>query len=115
LRGERSGIRYVVGSRVRVQVSRVDLDGRKIDFRLVHEDADQRLMARASRDKFAESGGGGGGGGAADELEALQRADRSSKKSAARQRNGGKPSSRSGAGKTTRRSSTGKRAPRPRR
>jgi ribonuclease R len=28
LRGERSGIRYAIGTRVRVQVSRVDLDGR---------------------------------------------------------------------------------------
>ena len=37
LRGERSGLRYAVGSRVRIQVSRVDLDGRKIDFRLVRE------------------------------------------------------------------------------
>lgn len=37
MRGERSGMRYVVGSRVRVQVSRVDLDARKIDFRLVRE------------------------------------------------------------------------------
>ena len=37
LRGERSGIRYAIGSRVRVQVSRVDLDGRRIDFRLVNE------------------------------------------------------------------------------
>jgi ribonuclease R len=37
LRGERSGIRYGIGSRVRIQVSRVDLDGRKIDFRLVRE------------------------------------------------------------------------------
>ena len=37
LRGERTGIRYAIGSRVRVQVSRVDLDGRKIDFRLVRE------------------------------------------------------------------------------
>ena len=35
LRGERTGVRYAVGTRVRVQVSRVDLDGRKIDFRLV--------------------------------------------------------------------------------
>ena len=35
LRGERTGIRYAVGTKVRVQVSRVDLDGRKIDFRLV--------------------------------------------------------------------------------
>ncbi|MDE2414824.1 MAG: ribonuclease R [Comamonadaceae bacterium] len=37
LRGERTGIRYGIGARVRVQVSRVDLDGRKIDFRLVDE------------------------------------------------------------------------------
>jgi ribonuclease R len=35
LRGERTGIRYQLGSRVQVQVSRVDLDGRRIDFRLV--------------------------------------------------------------------------------
>jgi ribonuclease R len=37
LRGERTGIRYAIGARVRVQVSRVDLDGRKIDFRWVQE------------------------------------------------------------------------------
>jgi ribonuclease R len=43
LRGERTGIRYGIGSRVRIQVSRVDLDGRKIDFRLVR-DADELLM-----------------------------------------------------------------------
>ncbi len=35
LRGERTGIRYAIGTRVDIQVSRVDLDGRKIDFRLV--------------------------------------------------------------------------------
>ena len=40
LRGERTGIRYAIGARVRVQVSRVDLDGRKIDFRLVQEAGD---------------------------------------------------------------------------
>ncbi|CAM8663600.1 VacB Exoribonuclease R [Comamonadaceae bacterium] len=39
LRGERTGIRYAIGTRVRIQVSRVDLDGRKIDFRLVQEGA----------------------------------------------------------------------------
>jgi ribonuclease R len=43
LRGERTGLRYVIGSRVRVQVSRVDLDGRKIDFRLVREGEAVRL------------------------------------------------------------------------
>jgi ribonuclease R len=37
LRGERTGIRYTIGARVRVQVIRVDLDGRKIDFRLVDD------------------------------------------------------------------------------
>jgi len=37
LRGERTGTRYAIGTRVRVQVSRVDLDGRKIDFRLVND------------------------------------------------------------------------------
>ena len=37
LRGERSGLRYAIGTRVQVQVSRVDLDGRRIDFRLLHQ------------------------------------------------------------------------------
>jgi len=49
LRGERTGIRYALGSRVQVQVSRVDLDGRRIDFRLVTEGED--LTQRAMRDK----------------------------------------------------------------
>ena len=39
LRGERTGIRYAIGTRVRIQVSRVDLDGRRIDFRLVPDAA----------------------------------------------------------------------------
>jgi ribonuclease R len=52
LRGERTGIRYAIGTRVRVQVSRVDLDGRKIDFRLVHEGEDlQAVTGRAMKDK----------------------------------------------------------------
>lgn len=33
--GERTGVRFSLGSRVRVQVIRVDLDGRRIDFRLI--------------------------------------------------------------------------------
>ncbi len=49
LRGERTGIRYAIGTRVRVQVSRVDLDGRRIDFRLVREG--EELTNRALRDK----------------------------------------------------------------
>ncbi|WP_179188441.1 ribonuclease R [Hydrogenophaga sp. IBVHS2] len=53
LRGERTGIRYALGTRVDVQVSRVDLDGRRIDFRLVTPDDD--LVGRAMREK---AGGG---------------------------------------------------------
>ena len=49
LRGERTGIRYAIGTKVRVQVSRVDLDGRRIDFRLVREG--DELGGRALRDK----------------------------------------------------------------
>jgi len=71
LRGERSGMRYALGTRVRVQVSRVDLDGRKIDFRLVHEGEDKAgLLSRAMRDK---------GGGSAAELPLHERGARSSK------------------------------------
>jgi len=57
LRGERTGIRYATGAKVLVQVSRVDLDGRKIDFRLVHDNEEARLVARALRDKGADRGG----------------------------------------------------------
>jgi len=46
LRGERSGMRYAIGSRVRVQVSRVDLDSRRIDCRLVREGEGERLLTR---------------------------------------------------------------------
>ncbi|MCZ2105444.1 MAG: ribonuclease R [Burkholderiales bacterium] len=60
LRGERTGIRYGIGARVRVQVSRVDLDGRKIDFRLVHDaPADETAKparARASEPREASKG-----------------------------------------------------------
>ena len=49
LHGERTGTRYAIGTRVRVQVSRVDLDGRKIDFRLVQEG--EGLLNRAMADK----------------------------------------------------------------
>ena len=58
LRGERTGIRYALGTKVNVQVSRVDLDGRRIDFRLVT--GEDELLLRAMRDK---TGGGPDGGG----------------------------------------------------
>ncbi|MEO7242037.1 MAG: ribonuclease R [Variovorax sp.] len=53
LRGERTGIRYAIGTRVHIQVSRVDLDGRRIDFRLVR-DSDEAAL-RPSRDKVGVS------------------------------------------------------------
>ncbi len=63
LRGERTGLRYAIGSRVRVQVSRVDLDGRKIDFRLVREG--EELLNRALKDKGVPRGEEGTDGKAA--------------------------------------------------
>lgn len=55
LRGERTGIRYSIGTRVQVQVSRVDLDGRKIDFRLIREG--EELLNRAMKDKGVQREG----------------------------------------------------------
>jgi len=81
LRGERTGIRYAIGTRVRVQVSRVDLDARKIDFRLVREDED--LLARAPRDK-----------GAAPAAERGRPAKASAKRAARQQRDAERASSR---------------------
>jgi ribonuclease R len=49
LRGERTGMRYALGTRVRVQVSRVDLDGRRIDFRLIAEN--DGLLTHPSKDR----------------------------------------------------------------
>lgn len=49
LRGERTGMRYAIGTRLQVQVSRVDLDGRRIDFRLIHEG--EGLLPRSGKDK----------------------------------------------------------------
>jgi len=72
LRGQRTGIRYHIGSRVRVQVSRVDLDGRKIDFRLVRDDEDRAL--RAHHDKFGA--GFDAAGASSDELALLAKGDR---------------------------------------
>lgn len=60
LRGERTGIRYRMSDRVRVQVSRVDLDARKIDFRLVR-DVPVKPPARAAA-AVGEAAGGGGSG-----------------------------------------------------
>ena len=57
LRGERTGMRYAIGTRLQVQVSRVDLDGRRIDFRLIHEG--EGLLPRSGKDKELPRAAGG--------------------------------------------------------
>jgi len=71
LRGERTGLRYGVGSRVRVQVSRVDLDGRKIDFRMVREVDPAAVTSRARKPASATA--------ALDDLRERDRAIRKSR------------------------------------
>jgi ribonuclease R len=87
LRGERTGVRYAVGARVRVQVSRVDLDGRKIDFRMVRDTDEDAALIRARRDRLV-----GKAQSAVDELNAVKDADRAVKAAS-------KSKSRNGAGK----------------
>ncbi|MGI4857005.1 MAG: ribonuclease R [Janthinobacterium lividum] len=82
LRGERTGMRYGLTDRVRIQVGRVDLDARKMDFRLVTDTPERPAgapggkppkkaasaptpgvkAARAAR-KGGDGNGNGGGGG----------------------------------------------------
>ncbi|MBP0596779.1 ribonuclease R [Herbaspirillum sp. LeCh32-8] len=49
LRGERTGIRYQLTDRVTVQVSRVDLDARKIDLALVNEPGIRTLIKNEAK------------------------------------------------------------------
>ncbi|MBT9493140.1 MAG: S1 RNA-binding domain-containing protein, partial [Paucibacter sp.] len=87
LRGERSGMRYATGARVQVQVSRVDLDARKIDFRLVTDNEEAKLVARALRDKGV-AGAERAPGNAVEALEQVRRTDREVKSGAKNARNG---------------------------
>jgi ribonuclease R len=80
LRGERTGIRYAIGSRLRVQVSRVDLDARKIDFRLVREG--EELLNRAMKDKgMSREGSAGIGSDGAPVKASVKRAARKASES----------------------------------
>ncbi len=98
LRGERSGVRYSVGSRVRVQVSRVDLDGRKIDFRMVREGEDEALAQRVRRERQGDKTGA-----AANDLAAVKAADRAEKAATkAKSRGGASAGAVGGAGKSAR-------------
>jgi ribonuclease R len=102
LRGERTGIRYAVGTRVQVQVSRVDLDGRKIDFRMVQEGEGQRLVSRADKGRAVGLAGAAAGAPttAVDDLAAVRGADRRLK-AAARSARSARPGKAKGAGLAT--------------
>ena len=45
LRGERTGLRYRLGDRLTVQVARVDLEARRIEFRMVKAETRKALLA----------------------------------------------------------------------
>jgi ribonuclease R len=91
LRGERTGVRYAIGSRLNVQVSRVDLDSRKIDFRLIREgQGSDRPLVKGRREQPAS---------AREELSQLQTRDREVKKGAKRASDGSRGKS-AGARKT---------------
>jgi ribonuclease R len=85
LRGERTGIRYAIGARVRVQVSRVDLDGRKIDFRIVREADSERLLGRGRKGESAQRGAAPT---AAEQLAAVEAQDRQVKRASRKTRSG---------------------------
>ncbi|RUS67455.1 Ribonuclease R [Saezia sanguinis] len=97
LRGERTGVRYALGTRVHVQVSRVDLDGRRIDFRLVpnglagqskpvsaqNKAASKNGKAAKKANQPAKHGQNGGTGSALDQLKsAVKRAAHKATKAA---------------------------------
>lgn len=95
LRGERTGVRYVIGTRVQVQVSRVDLDGRRIDFRMVRDGEAERLLSRGrNAPERADKPGS-----ATEELAALRAADRVAK-AASKARKASTAPRKSGARKT---------------
>lgn len=53
--GERTGVRFGLGSCVRVQIIRVDLDGRRIDFRLIRANANGASNAPKKKEAKAKS------------------------------------------------------------
>ena len=68
---------------MRVQVSRVDLDGRKIDFRIVREAEGERLLGRGRKTEPRA-----GVASAAEQLAAVESQDRDVKRAARKTRPG---------------------------
>jgi ribonuclease R len=56
LRGERTGIRYRLGDRLTVQVARVDLEARRVDFRMVRPGEERNADAAPPRPGRATAG-----------------------------------------------------------
>jgi ribonuclease R len=107
LRGERTGVRYTVGVRVQVQVSRVDLDARRIDFRLVREGEGERLLTQGRPERARPAS-------ATEELAAIRSTDRQAKADSRRrldQAKGGAGSARKTAKRAAPASPAGKTGP----
>lgn len=62
LRGERTGVRYALGTRVHVQVSRVDLDGRRVDFTLIPNSLTGQIKPSVQMKSSANNAKVAGGG-----------------------------------------------------
>ena len=101
LRGERTGVRYTVGERVRVQVSRVDLDSRKIDFRIAREG--QGPLGEAAGRRRGRGGARDGGGdkplSAQEQLADVRRRDREVKRGGKSGKGGGQGGMASSSGR----------------
>jgi ribonuclease R len=87
LRGERTGMRFGIGSKLVVQVSRVDLDGRRVEFRLVPE-----VNGTATRPGGLEDAGRS----AVAKLAAVEKAVHSRKREAKLAKSEGAPRKRAG-------------------
>ena len=74
LRGERTGMRYRLTDKVQVQVSRVDLEARRIEFRLVQGTSFDALRKAAARGRTTARARAKGGGAAAGGPEGPDRA-----------------------------------------
>jgi ribonuclease R len=94
LRGERTGVRYAIGTKVRVQVIRVDLDGRKIDFRMLRDGEEGGPVRKSAPTRS----GGEAQTGAEQELAAIKQTDRDAKRSARQHRQGAAGAARKGGG-----------------
>ncbi len=57
LRGERTGLRYKLGDELQVQVSRVDLESRRIDFRLLKNDTIKGLLTQSKPKTYKKAAG----------------------------------------------------------